>query len=293
MTFSLAVRTLASALSWGMSTTPAALVSSRSCGTAPSTSTLPCAGRTRPASVHSRVVFPAPDGPVTATIRPGRACRSTPIEHLVAVVVDVHVARRRSRSSSGIAPRLPRSVRLSVRSSRTASSSTIVTRSSEPGGTRSSTSGGSVSEPSRATTAKSSPRRPSAPTRPSRIVTVRGSRCATSGSCVTATTVVPRSRLMSLTAASTSSRPSWSSWLVGSSSSSSPGRAASPTPTASRWRCPGERAVSEVCAWSPRPTRSSTSSGSSSRPASISSSLPRPSLRAPRWANRTLSIGVA
>ena len=166
-------------------------------------------------------------------------------EHLVAVVVDVHVAGddlgavterpsalQRGGSCHARPPRLgvgavqPDRVLVDDRARAAAS------RAARAPGRR----GGSVSEPSRATTANSSPRRPSAPTRPSRIVTVRGSRAATSGSWVTTTTVVPRSRLTSPTASSTSSRASWSSWLVGSSSSSRPGRAASPTPTASRWR---------------------------------------------------------
>ncbi len=60
-----------------------------------------------------------------------------------------------------------------------------------PGGRSSRTWSGSGRNPSAVTTAYSSPLRPSPPIRPSRIVIVRGSAAATSGSWVTRTTVVP------------------------------------------------------------------------------------------------------
>ena len=102
---------------------------------------------------------------------------------------------------------------------------TSCTRTSAPGGKAATAAGGSGREPSADTTAYSSPARPSPPTRPSRMVTVRGSRAATSGSWVTTTMVVPHSRLTRCSASSTTSREVWWSWLVGSSPSSSPGPA--------------------------------------------------------------------
>ena len=99
--------------------------------------------------------------------------------------------------------------------------------------------GGSGSEPSAATTANSWPARPSPPTRPSRMVTVRGIRAATSGSWVTTTIVVPISALIWPRASRTVSRASWSSWLVGSSPSSRPGLVATATATAASWSWPG------------------------------------------------------
>ena len=44
----------------------------------PPTSTVPAVGLSSPARCHSRVVFPAPDGPSSATISPGSMTRSTP-----------------------------------------------------------------------------------------------------------------------------------------------------------------------------------------------------------------------
>src|SRR5581483_3032929 len=43
----------------------------------PSTATVPATGRSRPAIVRSSVLLPAPEGPVTASIRPGRATADT------------------------------------------------------------------------------------------------------------------------------------------------------------------------------------------------------------------------
>ena len=97
----------------------------------------------------------------------------------------------------------------------------------------------SVPGPSAVTTAYSSPLRPSPPIRPSRIVTVRGSTRATSGSWVTSTTVVPWAWFTCASAARTWSRAAWSSWLVGSSHSSSPGRVEIATATAASWSAPG------------------------------------------------------
>ena len=53
--------------------------------------TSPCSGCTSAASTQSKVVFPAPDGPVTATSCPGATRRSTGTQHLVPVVGDVDV----------------------------------------------------------------------------------------------------------------------------------------------------------------------------------------------------------
>ena len=108
-----------------------------------------------------------------------------------------------------------------------------------PGGNAPSTSGGNCTVPSPATTAKSWPPRPSAPTRPSRIVTARPNRAPTSPSCVTTTTVVPRSALTVSIAANTSSRPRESNCEVGSSTNNNPGDAATPTANAARCRAPG------------------------------------------------------
>ena len=44
----------------------------------PSRWTVPCCGRTRPATTRSSVDFPLPDGPTTASTSPGATCRLTP-----------------------------------------------------------------------------------------------------------------------------------------------------------------------------------------------------------------------
>jgi hypothetical protein len=75
--FSAAVRIAASPLSCGISTTPRDTAWSRSRSGASFTSTRPVAGISSPAIAASRVVLPAPDGPVTASSSPGRTVTDT------------------------------------------------------------------------------------------------------------------------------------------------------------------------------------------------------------------------
>src|SRR6185312_6302473 len=156
--------------------------------------------------------------------------------------------------SSSSAPMVPGSTR---RSSTPPSARLAV--ASEPGGNSSSRSGGRVTVPSLPTTMYSRPPWPAAPTRPSLMVIVRPSAAATSGSWVTATTVVPRLALAAWISSITSPADSGSSWLVGSSASSSRGPLASATATASRCCSPPDSSPAVRCAALARPTRSSRS----------------------------------
>jgi hypothetical protein len=71
------VRIAASPLSCGISTTPRDTACSRPVTGSPSISTRPATGRSNPAIAHNSVVFPAPDGPVTASNSPGRTVTVT------------------------------------------------------------------------------------------------------------------------------------------------------------------------------------------------------------------------
>ena len=108
------------------------------------------------------------------------------------------------------------------------------------------------------TTAYSAPPRPSALTRPSRMVTVRSMAAATSASWVTTTTVVPRSSRASLSSSTTRRTLARSSWLVGSSASSRGGLLARATATARRCCSPPDRARIGLPRWAPRSTASSS-----------------------------------
>lgn len=83
-TFSAAVRMVASPLSCGTITTRRATPWSRSRSFSPSTSTVPAAGASSPAIAASRVVLPAPEVPVTASISPGPAVTLTSRSTVVA-----------------------------------------------------------------------------------------------------------------------------------------------------------------------------------------------------------------
>ena len=93
-------------------------------------------------------------------------------------------------------------------------------------------------------------------------------------------------RLTSSTAASTSSRPSWSSWLVGSSSSSSPGR----RPARRR---PRAAAAGPGVSWSERGAALRRRGRPGRAPRAGRAGRVRAIARPPRWAKRTLSSGEA
>ncbi|AQZ61431.1 hypothetical protein BKM31_08045 [[Actinomadura] parvosata subsp. kistnae] len=132
-------------------------------------------------------------------------------------------------------------------------------RAMEPGGSRWWYSGGTCTAPSRPTTTKSSPRLPSAPTRPSLIVTVRLSASLTAVSCVTTTAVVPSAAATSLISSTTRVPDSSSSWLVGSSARSSLGALASATARESRCCSPPDSCPAGRPPASARPTLASRS----------------------------------
>ena len=88
--FSAAVRIGARPLSCGTSTTCSATAWSRSRSGVAVDQHRALAGRTRPAIAHSSVVLPAPDGPVTASSRPGSATPTRP-------AAPVPVVRHRDR----------------------------------------------------------------------------------------------------------------------------------------------------------------------------------------------------
>src|SRR5690242_3324136 len=160
-----------------------------------------------------------------------------------------------------------------------------VARARDPGGSTSRVSGGSWTVPSRPTTTNSSPARPSAPTRPSRMVTVRPNAAPTAGSWVTTSAVMPESRLAAWISPMTAVADPWSSWLVGSSASSSRGSLATATATASRCCSPPDSFPAGRCATGPSPTASSSPAARLRRAAS------RP--RAGRCANMMLPTAVS
>ena len=107
------------------------------------------------------------------------------------------------------------------------------------------------------------------PTRPPRMVTVRGKVPATSGWWVTTRIVVPKSLPSPWISSSMWSRSSWLSWLVGSSASSSCGALVTLQASARRCRSPPD--IDETT-WSPcasRPTRRSSSASPSVRSGSL------------------------
>src|SRR5512132_1159835 len=138
------------------------------------------------------------------------------------------------------------------------SSTSTTTRA--PGGSTSRAWAGRWREPVGPTTAYSAPPRPSALTRPSRMVTVRSMAAATSASWVTTTTVVPRSSRASLSSSTTRRTLARSSWLVGSSASSRGGLLARATATARRCCSPPDRARIGLPRCAPRSTASSSTS---------------------------------
>src|SRR4029453_16475879 len=123
-----------------------------------------------------------------------------------------------------------------------------------PGGSTSRAWAGRCRDPVGPTTAYSAPPRPSALTRPSRMVTVRSMAAATSASWVTTTTVVPRSWRASLSSSTTRRTLARSSWLVGSSASSRGGLLARATATARRCCSPPDRARIGLSRRGPRST---------------------------------------
>ncbi len=117
------------------------------------------------------------------------------------------------------------------------------------------------------------------------MVTVRPSALPTSGSCVTRTTVVPRSALAALSSPTTSSLDSASSWLVGSSASSTDGPLAIATAMASRCCCPPESRETGV--------RACSSSCTASSSAAVRRRFTAGVRRVGRWAKSTLPAAVA
>mmetsp|Transcript_16338 Transcript_16338/g.51125 ORF Transcript_16338/g.51125 Transcript_16338/m.51125 type:complete len:437 (+) Transcript_16338:375-1685(+) len=80
----------------------------------PHTRTSPAVGATRPASIPSVVVLPAPFGPISAVIWPDRRCRLTPSTATIGstpLPVDGYTLRKRTRCTSDdpCAPRSPAS----------------------------------------------------------------------------------------------------------------------------------------------------------------------------------------
>src|SRR6266542_3766499 len=69
--------------------------------TVPATSTSPSVGRSRPATRLSKVDFPLPDGPITATDSPAETVRSTP-SRASGPAVSYRLLAARSRTSSVI-----------------------------------------------------------------------------------------------------------------------------------------------------------------------------------------------
>jgi hypothetical protein len=69
----------------------------------PPTSTVPAVGLSSPARCHSRVVFPAPDGPSSATISPGSMTRSTPLSAATSLPGVPYTCTRFSQRTAGAA----------------------------------------------------------------------------------------------------------------------------------------------------------------------------------------------
>src|SRR4051794_1533619 len=216
---------------------------------------------------------PGQGGQLARPEREGRPLERPPATEVERDVLEGELARGRLRSAvlarHGHTPTSSSPDRLSSR--RSASSGSI--RTSVPCGHSRAMWAGRCTTPSAPTTTYSAPSRPSIPTRPPRIVTVRGKVLATSGWWVTTRIVVPKSLPRPWISSSMWSRSSWLSWLVGSSASRSWGALVTLQARARRWRSPPD--IDETT-WSrrlSRPTRRSSSASPRVRSGSLLADL--------------------
>ncbi len=254
--------------------------------------TRPASGRSSPPTQLSNVVFPEPERPVTATMLPAAATRSTPrsartssapvrnerdnpstttiassVLTVLTLVTSVSRAGpRRSRRRVGRATR--RCGRPRARAGRVAPSAAQLVKSC-----------GSCSLPTRSSTAYSCAMTCSSPcsdcsvrrstsldVRPSRMPMVRWTCSETLGSWVTTTPVTPISLLAVCSAANTSAEVAVSSSPVGSSANRTSGSLARATAIATRCCSPPDIWAGRRSRQCPTPSTPSSSSTRCSRP---------------------------